>query len=91
MLLPLGAGVSRPVDFLLLRLGDLGRLLVMELLVALIKLELAALRIGVGSARRMRWEVGSELVGGDATCPPNTFIWEGGIHGARRWIRPRMC
>ena len=54
MLLPLGAGVSRPVDFLLLRLGDLGRLLVMELLVALMKLEFAALRIGVGSARRMR-------------------------------------
>ena len=64
---PLGAGVSRPVDFLLFRLGDFGRLLVMELLVALIKLEFAALRIGVGRARRMRWEVGKEFAGGEAT------------------------
>jgi len=54
VLLPLKAGVSRPVDFLLFLLGDFGRLLVIELLVALIKLEFAALRIGVGRARRMR-------------------------------------
>lgn len=67
MLLPLGAGVSRPVDFLLLRLGDFGRLLVIELLVALMKLEFAALRMGVGRARRIRWEVGREFAGGDAT------------------------
>ena len=91
MLLPLGAGVSRPVDFLLLLLGDFGRLLVMELLVALMKLEFAALRIGVGRARRIRCEVGREFAGGDATWPPNTLIWDGGIHGARRCIRPRMC
>jgi hypothetical protein len=67
VLLPLGAGVSRPVDFLLLLRGDFGRLLVMELLVALMKLEFAALSIGVGRARRIRWEVGSELAGGEAT------------------------
>lgn len=67
VLLPLGAGVSRPVvDFLLLLRWDFGRLLVMELLVALMKLEFAALRIGVGRARRMRCEVGSEFAGGDA-------------------------
>ena len=74
VLLPLGAGVSRPVDLRLLRRCDLGRLLVIELLVALMKLELAALSIGVGNARRMRWDVGIELVGGDATCAPKTLI-----------------
>jgi hypothetical protein len=31
------------------------------------KLEFAALRIGVGSALRIRWDVGIELVGGEAT------------------------
>ena len=45
-----------------------------ELLVALMKLEFAALRIGVGRARRIRCEVGIEFVGGDATWAPNTFI-----------------
>ena len=54
------------MDFLLLLRWDFGRLLVMELLVALMKLEFAALRIGVGRARRMRCEVGSEFAGGDA-------------------------
>jgi hypothetical protein len=63
----------------------------MELLVALMKLEFAAFRIGVGSARRIRWEVGKALLGGDAACPPITFICEGGIHGARRCMRPRIC
>ena len=53
-------------DFRLLRLC-FGRLLVIELLVALMKLELAALRMGVGRARRMRWDVGRELAGGEAT------------------------
>lgn len=63
----------------------------MELLVADMKEEFAALRIGVGRARRIRWDVGIELEGGDAFWAPKVFIWEGGIHGARRWIRPRMC
>jgi hypothetical protein len=63
---PDGAGVSRPVDFRLFRFC-LGRLLVMELLVALIKLEFAAFKIGVGRARRILWDVGMEFVGGDAT------------------------
>lgn len=66
VLLPDGAGVSRPVDLRLLR-RCLGRLLVIELLVALMKLEFAALRMGVGSARRILCEVGIEFVGGDAT------------------------
>jgi len=47
--------VSRPVVDLRLPLrGDFGKLLVMLLLVALMKLEFAALRIGVGRARRIR-------------------------------------
>jgi hypothetical protein len=91
VVLPPVAGVSRPVDLRLLRLWDLGRLLVIELLVALIKLEFAAFKIGVGNARRIRWEVGIELVGGEAICPPMTFICEGGIQGARRCMRPRIC
>lgn len=62
----------------------MGRELVIELLVAVIKLLLAALRIGVGRARRIRWDVGIEFVGGDACEPPKTFICEGGIHGASR-------
>lgn len=55
----------------------------MEELVALIKLLLAALRIGVGSARRILCDVGIECVGGSWEAP-NTLICEGGIHGARR-------
>jgi hypothetical protein len=51
----------------------------------------AAFRIGVGRARRIRWLVGMALVGGRFCEVPKTFIWLGGIHGARRWIRPRMC
>lgn len=73
MVLPDGAGVSRPVDLRLLRRWDFGRLLVIELLVALIKLEFAAFRMGVGSARKIRCEVGIELLGGEATWAPNTF------------------
>lgn len=42
--------------------------------VALMKLEFAALRIGVGRARRMRCEVGREFAGGEATWAPKTFI-----------------
>ncbi len=83
VLRPEGAGVSRPVDFLLLRFC-LGRLLVIELLVALIKLELAAFKIGVGRARRILWDVGMEFVGGEATCAPKTVICDGGIQGASR-------
>jgi hypothetical protein len=63
----------------------------MELLVALMKLEFAAFRMGVGRARRMRWEVGRVFAGGEAVWPPMTFICDGGIHGARRCMRPRIC
>lgn len=83
MVRPLGAGVSRPVDFRLLRFC-FGRLLVIELLVALMKLEFATFNIGVGRALRMRCDVGKEFAGGDAICAPKTFIWDGGIHGASR-------
>jgi hypothetical protein len=54
---PVVVGVSLPVagvDLRFPRRGDLGRLLVIELLVALMKDEFATLSIGVGSARRMR-------------------------------------
>lgn len=66
------------------RLGFLGNELVIELLVAVMKLLLAALRMGVGRARRIRCEVGIALVGGRVCDVPKTFIWDGGIHGARR-------
>lgn len=71
----------------------LGKLLVMLLLVADMKLELAALRNGVGRARRSFCEVGMAFVGGRGAWAdaPKTDICDGGIHGARRWIRPRMC
>jgi len=60
-------GASRPgVDFRFPRFC-FGRLEVMELLVADMKDEFAAFRIGVGRARRMRCEVGMELAGG-MTC-----------------------
>jgi hypothetical protein len=67
-----------------LRRGVLGRELVMELLVAVMNELLAALRKGVGRARRMRWEVGMAFVGGRFCDVPKTFICEGGIQGARR-------
>ena len=66
---PLDAGVSRLGEVLLalrlLRRGDLGKLLVMLALVALMKLELATLRIGVGNALSIRCEVGTAPVGVD--------------------------
>lgn len=68
-------GPSRPVDFLLFPPRfPLGRLLVIELLVALIKLEFAAFKMGVGRARKIRCEVGRELEGGELTWPANTLI-----------------
>ena len=39
----------------------------MELLVALMKLELATFNIGVGRALRIRCDVGREFAGGEAT------------------------
>jgi hypothetical protein len=48
-----GATVSRPKLFLLFLRGDLGRLVVMLLLVAFMKLELATFSIGVGRARNI--------------------------------------
>ena len=45
--------MSFPVLFRFDLRGDFGKLVVMLLLVAVIKLELATLRIGVGSARRI--------------------------------------
>lgn len=87
-----GAAVSFPKLFLLLfLLGDLGRLVVKLLLVAFIKLEFATFKIGVGRARRILCEYGTALLGKGSLCVPKLVIWEGGIHGASRWIRPRMC
>lgn len=62
-------------------------------LVAVMKLLFAAFNIGVGSALNIRWLVGMALVGGSGVwaLAPNTLICEGGIQGARRCIRPRMC
>lgn len=47
---------SVAVTLRLVRRGDLGKLVVMLALVALIKLELATLRKDVGRARRIFWE-----------------------------------
>lgn len=67
--------LSRPLFALRFVLrGFLGRELVMELLVAVMKLLFAALRIGVGRARRIRCEVGMAFVGGSVCDVPNTFI-----------------
>ena len=52
----------------------MGNELVIELLVAVMKLLLAALRIGVGRARRIRCEVGIAFVGGRVCDVPKTFI-----------------
>lgn len=46
----------------------------MELLVAVMKLLLAAFKIGVGRARRILCDVGIALVGGSVCDVPNTFI-----------------
>ena len=60
-------------------------------LVARMKPELAALRKVVGRTRRKRWERGREPLGGTLLFRPMADIWDGGIHGARRWTHPRMC
>jgi hypothetical protein len=73
------------------RRDDLGRLLVRLELVALMKLELATLRKGVGSARKIFCDVGTAPTGGNSCCEPITDSCDGGIHGASRWMRPRMC
>ena len=86
-----GAAASFVVVFLFPRRGFFGKELVMELLVAVMKLLFAALRNGVGKARRIRCDVGMAFVGGSDCEAPNTFIWDGGIHGASKWIRPRIC
>jgi hypothetical protein len=55
-------------------------------LVAVMKLLLAAFKIGVGSALNILWLVGIAFVGGSGVCAlaPNTLIWDGGIHGANK-------
>ena len=75
---------------LLLR-GDLGRLVVTLALLTLRKLELAALSNGVGNDLKNRWEYGNELTGRDSCWVPITDNWDGGIQGANRCTRPRMC
>ena len=84
---------AEEVRLSLLALFCLGRELVMLELVADMKLLLAALRNGVGSALRILWLVGIALVGGSGVwaLAPNTDIWDGGIHGASRCILPRIC
>lgn len=72
------------------RVLSFGNELVNELLVAVMKELLAALRKGVGNALRIRCDVGMAFVGGEAAVP-KVFICDGGIHGARRWMRPRIC
>jgi hypothetical protein len=78
------AAASFALDFRLPRRGFLGSELVMELLVAVMKLLFAAFRKGVGRARRIRCEVGMALVGGSDCEAPKTFICDGGIHGASK-------
>jgi hypothetical protein len=41
----------------------------------------------------MRCDVGMAFVGGKGVWEeaPKTDICDGGIQGARRWMRPRMC
>lgn len=63
----------------------------MLLLVAVMNELFAAFSIGVGSARRIRCDVGMAFVGGRFSDAPKTFICEGGIQAERRWILPRMC
>jgi hypothetical protein len=52
------------------RRGDLGSDVVMLLLVALKKLEFAALRKGVGRERRSRWEYGIAVTGSGSCVDP---------------------
>lgn len=72
------------------RRGDFGKLVVMLALLTLNQPELAARRNGVGNDRKIRCEYGSE-VAGSSCCVPMADSWDGGIHGARRWMRPRIC
>jgi hypothetical protein len=60
-------------------------------LVALRKVEFATLRRDGGRARRKRWDRGSCCVGGESWLMPMGAICDGGIQGARRCTRPRMC
>lgn len=61
-------------DLRFARREPFGSDVVMDVLVADMKLLLATLSIGVGSARRIRCEVGIEFVGGVSFEVPNTFI-----------------
>ena len=70
--------------FRFVRLVFFGRELVIDELVADMKLLLAALRNEVGKTRRILWAVGSVCDGGMTWDDPKTFICEGGIHGASR-------
>lgn len=62
-----------PTLFRFVRRGDLGRLLVTLALVALRKLEFAALRKGVGSERNIRCEYGTAPAG-SSCCAPSRDI-----------------
>jgi hypothetical protein len=74
------------------RLGELVPLGLSDELAALRKPVLATLRNGAGRTRRKRWDLGSCAPGGGSCfVMPMGAIWLGGIHGARRWTRPRMC
>lgn len=75
----------------LVRRGDFGRLEVRLALVALMKLELATLRMDVGKARKILWEYGTALLGAGSFCVPMLDSCDGGIQGANKWIRPRIC
>ena len=84
------AGCGAPVERRLVRREapeDRGSDVVSDDDVADMKDELAALRMGVGRARRMRCEVGIEPARSAAEA---TASCDGGIHGASRWILPRM-
>lgn len=77
--------LGAPVDLRFARRGFFGSDVVMDVLVADMKLLLATLRTGVGKARRIRCDVGIEFVGKEVWLLfPKTFICEGGIQGARR-------
>ena len=67
---PVGLELSLSSPFRLARRGDFGRLEVRLALVAVMKLELATLRMDVGRARRIRWEYGTAFVGTGAFCEP---------------------
>ena len=61
-----------------------------DALVADMNEEFAALRNGVGNALRIRCEAGT-AAGDGAPCDVEIVSsCEGGIHGAKRWIFPRI-